>query len=533
MTRIRTPLLVGLVGVVGAVAFVVLFGTVQQVVVSPGDGYVVTADFEDASGLASHSRVTISGIPVGTIESVGLVSLPNGATRARVSIRLGDDIALFEGAPLPGGGTTNGAMITRRTATLLGDYYLEIAPGLGGDRLEDGDAIGRVVGESGIMALSANLEKVTDLVPRLQEIADNVAVTTGSIAAVYGGTEGQLRLHKITEDIQKAASDVALLTGDIRAFVGREVTDEGDSRLGRILDNFERIAAGAARFTEGSADSLAHSVDNVEDISGEVRSLMVDDPETGEPGDLRTTVNRLNTSLENLEKVTSHLVNIAGKIDAGEGSLGKLINEPTLVDKTEEVVEEVGDLVKSVSRLETQIGFRSEFNFFQRALKNYLSLRLQPSKDKYYLIEVAFDPRGTSTVTDTLTVTNDPTKPPAVYERTTETSTKLKFSLQFARRLSFFTGRFGLIEGTGGFGADFEFFKDSLMISADMFDFSADQYPRLKVLLSFAFLDYFYVSAGVDDVINQAGRDYFVGLGFRFTDNDLKALLITAPSGVL
>ena len=531
MTRFRTPLAVGLVGVIGAVSFIMLFGTVQEVVVGSSEGYKVTADFQDASGLANHSRVTMSGIPVGTIDSIELVTLPDGSTKARVFIRLGEDIALFEGTPMPGGATANGAVITRRTATLLGDYFLEITPGLGGRRLGDGDAIANVIGDSGIMAIGSKIEKVADLVPRLQEIADNVAITTGSIAAVYGGDEGKQRLESITKDIQKAAGDVAMLTGDIRAFVGREMTDEeGKGRVSRILENFARISGDVARFTHSSGDSLSDSVDNVEDITGEVRSLVVKDPDSEEPSELQTTFSRLNASLENLEEVTSHLASIAGKIDSGEGTVGKLINDSAVIDKTEQVVEEVGDLVRTVTRLETQIGFRSEYNFYQKALKNYLSLRLQPSKNKYYLIEVAFDPRGTSTVTDTLTVSNDPSKPPAVYERSTETKTTLKFSLQFARRLSFFTGRFGLIEGTGGLGADFEFFQDSLKISADLFDFAADEYPRLKILLSFTFLDHFFVSAGVDDVINRAGRDYFVGLGFRFTDEDLKALLITAPS---
>jgi len=524
--------MVGLVGVLGIAAFVILFGTVQKVVVDKDEGYTVYADFADASGLAGHSRVTISGIPVGSIDSIDLVTGKDGRALARVTIRLGDDVALYEGTPLPGGGSTNGALITRRTATLLGDYFLEITPGVGGRRLKDGDRIPNVVGESGIMALSSKLEKLTDLVPRLQQIADNVAVTTESIASVYGGSEGRRRLESITIDIQKAAGDVAALTGSIRSFVGHEM-DGGGGRLERILDNFERISDDAARFTGKSTDSLSDSVDNVEDITGEVRSLVVNDPETGEPGELRTTINRLNTSLENLEKVTAHLASISKKIDSGEGTVGRLINDSAVIDKTEKVVDEVGSLVSSVSRLKTQIGFRSEYNFYQKALKNYLTLRLQPSKNKYYLIEVAFDPRGTSKVTDTLTVTNDPTKPPAVYERTTKTSTSPKFSLEFARRLAFFTGRFGLIEGTGGLGADFEFFADSLKISADLFDFSADEYPRLKILLSFAFLDHFFVSAGVDDVINRTGRDYFVGLGFRFTDDDLKALLITAPSSVL
>ncbi|HOI11500.1 MAG TPA: MCE family protein, partial [Myxococcota bacterium] len=72
--------------------------------------------------------------------------------------------------------------------------------------------------------------------------------------------------------------------------------------------------------------------------------------------------------------------------------------------------------------------------------------------------------------------------------------------------------------------------RNTFNVSADLFDFSGDQYPRMKILATYHFLNYLYVTAGVDDVINARGRDYFVGAGFRFMDSDIKALLFTAPT---
>ncbi len=526
--EIRAPLLVGVVGVLGVVAFVLLFGSVQRVVVRPGEGYRVLADFEDASGLASHSRVTISGIPVGTIEKITLVTRPDGRTRARVVIRLRDDVVLYRGVSGPDGRVVNGAVITRRTATLLGDYYLEISPGFEGERLQDGDTIPNVVGEAGFMALAARLEKVADLAPTLHKIAEDVSRVTESVAGVYGGPDGQARMDRLARAVEKAAEDIAVITGELRAFVGDEVTAPR-GRVGRILGNIERFSADAARFSGASGDSLARAVRNVEVITDEIRALLQKgDVARGES--LREGLSHLRASLENLESASRHLANIAKKVDSGEGTLGRLVNDDTLVRRTEEVVTEVGDLVKSVSRLETQVGFRTEYNLYERAVKNYLFLRLQPSPEKYYQFDLVFDPRGRTTTLQRLTLTNDPSKPPALTERVTETRLDLKFSLQFARRLAFLTGRFGLIESTGGLGLDLDFFRDSLKFSFDLFDFTSDQYPRLKFLWMFTFLEHFYVAAGADDIFNKAGRDYFLGAGFRFTDNDLKALLITSPS---
>lgn len=529
MNQVRTPLLVGLVGVVGVVAFVLLFGSVQRVVVGPGEGYRVTADFEDASGLAHHSRVTMSGIPVGTIEEIALVTLPDGRTRARVIVRLRDDVALYQGIAGPDGSFVNGAVITRKTATLLGDYYLEISPGFDGPRLKEGDPIPNVVGEAGIMALAAKLEKVTDLAPTLQKIASDVSRMTGSFSAIYGGPEGQARVERLSLAVDKAAEDIAAITGELRSFITTDLTAPR-GRVGRILGNVERFSADAARFSGASADSLARTVRNVEVITEEIRALLERDRDGGEGENLRASLSRLHASLEHLESATRHLASIAEKVDSGQGTLGRLVNDDTLARRTEEVVTEVGDLVKSVSRLETQIGFRTEYHLYQRAIKNYVFLRFQPSREKYYQFDLVFDPRGRTSTLQRLTLTNDPAKPPALTERVTETRFDLKFSLQFARRLAFLTGRFGLIESTGGLGLDFEFLQDSLKFSFDLFDFTADQFPRLKFLWSFTFLEHFYVAAGVDDIFNRAGRDYYLGAGFRFTDDDLKALLVVSPS---
>ena len=49
------------------------------------------------------------------------------------------------------------------------------------------------------------------------------------------------------------------------------------------------------------------------------------------------------------------------------------------------------------------------------------------------------------------------------------------------------------------------------------------------MLASYEFFKHFYISAGVDDVLNPEAFDWFFGGGLRFTDDDLKALFSVAP----
>ncbi len=87
-------------------------------------------------------------------------------------------------------------------------------------------------------------------------------------------------------------------------------------------------------------------------------------------------------------------------------------------------------------------------------------------------------------------------------------------------------------------------FNDALTISVDAFEFAnpLKDHPRVKVYADYRFLDHLLITAGADDVVNTpfvdpnnqtritSGRDYFIGAGFFFTDEDISKLLGLAVS---
>src|SRR5580692_12727877 len=81
--------------------------------VSGGEGFTVHAYIRDATGLATRSRVTIAGIPVGTLESI---KLEHGEARLDVKVRA--DVALFDNATLG-----------KKSASLLGESIVVLTPG--------------------------------------------------------------------------------------------------------------------------------------------------------------------------------------------------------------------------------------------------------------------------------------------------------------------------------------------------------------------------------------------------------------------
>jgi hypothetical protein len=94
-----------------------------------------------------------------------------------------------------------------------------------------------------------------------------------------------------------------------------------------------------------------------------------------------------------------------------------------------------------------------------------------------------------------------------------------------------FTLRGGAIESTGGLGVDFQPHQ-KFSISTELFDFSQDDKPYLRAYgIIYPFFDptlsnpfnWIYIGGGVDNILIE-NRDYFMSLGLRFTDNDLKGI---------
>ena len=125
-----------------------------------------------------------------------------------------------------------------------------------------------------------------------------------------------------------------------------------------------------------------------------------------------------------------------------------------------------------------------------------------------------------------------------VYETVTTNDDSFKFSLQYAKRWRWFVGRFGLIENTGGLGGDILLFSDDLQLKFDVFAFNDNEYPRIRgtgliylsLFMPWEWTKTFYLSAGFDDPLNLDEFDYYFGIGFRFSDNELKSVLSMLPT---
>ncbi len=447
-----------------------------------GKSYVVHALLEDATGLAAQSRVTVAGIPIGSIDAIKLEG-----NRARVNVRVNGDIALFDNATLG-----------KKSSSLLGEFQVVITPGTEDHRkLHDGDAIT-------IVTEQATGGQVMD---EMKEIAGQVKLVAQQLAKSVGTEQGG---QNIRDTLKNLADATDALNKTIR---------ENREYLNTTLKNVASISSNAN-------PQVATILENVRLVTEDVRALTKQQPgPNGQVGELRETAERVNKAAKSLESALSHADHVAERIDKGEGTIGKLTKDETLINEVQGTVENVSDLVGGINRVQTQVNLRSDYNFLSNTIKSYVEVRLQPREDKYYLIELINDPRGKTSFEQVDVETTNPNEPARYRTVTTRTTDSFRFSLQFARRLGMFTGRFGIRESTGGIGLDMHLLNDKLEIRQDLFGFGEEIQPRYRMWLGYEFLNKLWLLGGVDHLFLSTRRDYFLGLQLRFTDEDLKYVL--------
>lgn len=482
MGRVTTTAKVGVFFVATGIA---AFGIYRFIEKRPGGGkgYAVYALFDDAVGIAKLSQVRVAGIPVGSIEGIRLEK-----GKARIDIRLQSGIPLFVDAA-----------VSKNSSSLLGEYYLSISPGTDGRaQLQDGDRIPTVI------------EGVTTdtLMKNLEEISKDVQRVSHSLAGSVGTDEGQ-------ENMRKTLANLAQVTAALN-----ETVRENRETIRDILIRVDSVAAKS----EPQVDRI---LENVQNSTQQIRELLTH-TEEGQPqktGEVRAILDKVDRASSSLEKTLSNLETVSGRLEKGQGTLGRLSKDEKLIDEVEGVTETVGDFVGGLSRLQTIVQLRSDYQFLASSVKSYVQLRLQPREDKYYAIEIVSDPKGLTHFEQTAVETTNPNQPPTYFERRTVTTNAFRFSLQFAQRFGPFVGRFGIKESTGGIGLDTLLLDDRFELQQDIFGFGEVVLPRWRVSLGYQFIPRLWLLGGVDDIFSTTRRDYFVGLQLRFNDEDLKTIL--------
>ncbi len=190
------------------------------------------------------------------------------------------------------------SVVAIRSRGLLGERVIEVLPGDSDQKLVSGGAFTRTQAAADIDLL---IERATQVAGDIQEVS-------ATFRNVLGGADGE-------EALQEVLANIRAVSGDLRRVV--ETNEAGIERIVKNLDAFSGDIAGITR-------------DNREGIDDLVQGM-------------RTASSKLNTALDSL-------VALSGRVERGEGSLGKLMSDDALYDEVDAALADARATLRAVRR---------------------------------------------------------------------------------------------------------------------------------------------------------------------------------------
>ena len=307
--------------------------------------------FDSASGLVAGNPVRLNGVTVGNVLEV--ILSPDPADR---TVRVVYDVDR-RAAPR----IRKGTRAAIKTIGLLGDKYVELEGGTAEEpEVEIGGAIPQAPG-AGIEKL---LEGGGDLLPDLSEIArslKNILGRTergeGFLGALTSNSEESTRLGNNLNATLTSLNSILRKVDSGQGLVGKVLIDQkygqqtGDSLQAAIRSAqnvFAKIDDGLRNNT-GALPALLSDPEGkkkvyalMDNLAGATRSLsdVIGQLQTGN-GTLAVLLRDEQFSKEftgNLRSFSKSLDSIGRKLDSGQGTAGKLINDPAIFDAANHLV---------------------------------------------------------------------------------------------------------------------------------------------------------------------------------------------------
>jgi phospholipid/cholesterol/gamma-HCH transport system substrate-binding protein len=467
MQKLSAEAKVGLLVIVGSVLLLYMTFAVGKYQFGEKKGYILEANFDSVAGLDTKSSVRMAGVKIGVVEKVELEE-----SRALVIMRINPDVQIKRGTE---------AMI--KTMGLLGEKYVEFIPSKNG-KLQPSAAEGSPYYQRGErVQATISPSDVDKLVNQLSAISDDIKQVTAALSQVFGTERGMRSMEDILSDVRQTTANIKDFSHTLRSD-GSEL----------VLRMNELVAS-------------------LNGVVGENRD------------NLKVTMENVKEASKNAEMALASIENAARRIDRGEGTIGKLVNDESVYNNIDSAAKGISDYTTRIERMKTVVAFRSEYMFPEA--KSYVTLELKPKPDKYYILELTSDPFSNYDRTVTSTTPPGNTVVTETYED------KFKFSLEFAKRWGNLALRLGLIESTGGIGADYFAFDDRIKFSVDAWNFNSKEpnndKAHLKATAAYSVNKVLFVNAGLDNPMNSQRSSVFAGIGLRFDDDDLKYLLGSMP----
>lgn len=242
------------------------------------------AVFKDIQGLANSNPVVINGKQVGNIENT------NGGRDMRrivVQLNITEDVIIPDDAV---------AVIDK---SLLGNVQLNIVLGNSSTPLKNNDTL-KSISSGDIMADA--MKKLEPVLHQISGVAQSLDTLLGSVNDVFD-PKAKNNIKGMLDNLNKTTASLAVSSASLQGMLNAQT-----GSLAKSLDNVNAFTG----TLKNSDEKITQTLDNLATTTDKFAKL-----------DIEKTLTALNATITDLK-------NIVGKVNSADGSIGLLINDPSL-----------------------------------------------------------------------------------------------------------------------------------------------------------------------------------------------------------
>ncbi|WP_189603616.1 MlaD family protein [Salinimicrobium marinum] len=248
------------------------------------------AIYEDVEGLSPSSPVTINGLRVGSVTKIGFL---NTSGDLLVTFNVENDFPFSKNstAQVYGGGFIGG-----KSLAIVPEYEE-------GNLAKSGDTLPGEI-EEGL------LELVNDRLSPLQQKVEQAIVSADSLISSFNEVMNKDTRHNIRQTFEDISLTASSLKGSAQSVDG--LLSENSAKLNRTFTNLDEMT--------GNLNTFSDTLTQVD----------------------------IGRIVGDLEKVISDLESVSEKINNGDGTAAKLINDPSVYDNLEGATRQLDQLIQDV-----------------------------------------------------------------------------------------------------------------------------------------------------------------------------------------
>jgi phospholipid/cholesterol/gamma-HCH transport system substrate-binding protein len=276
------------------------------------------AVFFEAGMIRPGNPIKVRGVEVGQVREIAVD--PSGEV-VRIRFRIQDDVVL----PV-------NPVVVLSPESMFGDWQAEIH-----SRTRFPRAVYTEPMEEGVLP-GYTLPDISELTAAADQISDNLAVLTDRIGIAFSD-ETARNIASMIENIEGVSDRLSeLVSQQARSFT--EVTDGVLNTAGEIGAAAEQARATITRVDELLARTeVSSTLEDLGTVSANLRALSEELGGTNQ--EIRDMILRVDGTFTRAEEILA-------KVDEGDGTVSRLIEDPQMASEIEEMVTELKTLLQDI-----------------------------------------------------------------------------------------------------------------------------------------------------------------------------------------